>query len=163
MTSALPTGFPPGPGSSPSVQGDERPGIPIDRHIEASKGSLLLVETFPPVLTSLEPMQDTADRAFTIKEHDKASKSPLVKIEEILQSPTIYVQFQDTDDRQPPVEDHGEALKSRDPIVEKLPRYHEDDTAHCCLPNEQVDSNSLRTLPSSLIRLLLQLPGACST
>jgi hypothetical protein len=138
MTSAVPTDFSPSPGSSPSVQGDERPGIPIEKHIEASKGSLVLVETIPLVPTSLEPMQDAGDRSFTIEQHSKAFKSPLVEIEEILQPPNALDSIQDAEKRQPPIEDHGEALKSRHPIVEKSPRYHEDDTAHYCLPNEQV-------------------------
>ena len=86
MTSTIPTDFSSSLGSSPSVQDDERRGIPIKKHIEASKGSLVLVETFPRVPTSLGPMQDVGDRALTIEEHNKASKSPLVKFEEILQS-----------------------------------------------------------------------------
>ena len=163
MTSTIPTDFSSSLGSSPSVQDDERRGIPIKKHIEASKGSLVLVETFPRVPTSLGPMQDVGDRALTIEEHNKASKSPLVKFEGILQSPNALDPFEDAEERQPPIEDQGKSLKSRHPTIAKSSRFHEDDTAHYCLPNEQVYSSSIQIPFSSLIRLLLQLPGAHST
>lgn len=95
---------------------------------------------------SLRPVEDAEGRKCV-----GATKTPLVEVEELVPSLISLTLSGDGDGQQLAIEEDAEASKSPLMTVEEIPlstipfesvqehtRYHEDDKAHYCLPNEQV-------------------------
>jgi hypothetical protein len=134
MASAIPTTFSlPTPSLGPveDAEGQKRVG--------ATKTPLVITEGFVPSLVSLTPSGHGDGQQLAIKEDAGASKSLRVIVKEIPLSTIPFESVQGVKRREVTIEEDVEAVKS--PLVEvedQDTRYHEDEKAHYCLPNEQV-------------------------
>lgn len=127
--------------SLPPVQNGEERDLPTKEDMGGSKSSLIIVEEILSSPTPLRPLtsQDVDERKATMEEHAKASMATFIEVEEIPLPLTPLETFHDAKGRPSTTEVHVEAPGTPLATVEEqASRYHEDDTAHYCLPNEQV-------------------------
>lgn len=139
MTSAAPDTLSLSPVQLMPVQNGEGRELPIKEDMGGLKSSLIIVEELSSSPNSLGPLtvQDVDERKAMMEEHAKASKGTFIEVEEIPLSLTPLETFHDAEGRRSTTEVHVEALEAAlAKVEEQASRYHEDDTAHYCLPNE---------------------------
>lgn len=120
-----------------------------NRSFGATKTALVEIEEFFTSSNTLAPSKDAEERSIAAEKNAKASKSPYVVVEEIPVSPIPLESVQNVERRKFTIEKTDEAFQSLPVKAEEhTSRYHEDNTAQYCLPNEQVDSNMTQSLRS---------------
>lgn len=125
---------------SPVQNGEER-DLPTEEDMGGLKSSLTIVEEILSSPIPLGPLtsRDVDERKDTMEEHAKASMCIFIEVEEISLPLTPLETFHDAKGRPSTTEVHVEALGTPlAKVEEQASRYHEDDTAQYCLPNEQV-------------------------
>jgi hypothetical protein len=113
----------------------------------ATKTALVEVQELFPPSTTLAQSKDAEERSITVEENAKASKSPYAVVEEIPVSPIPLESVRNVESREVTIGETDEAFQSLPvKVEEQTSRYHEDNTAQYCLPNEQVHSNMTQSL-----------------
>ena len=145
MTSAALNALSSSPVPSVPVHGGETRDVPVKEDIGASKRSLITFQELSSSPIPPEPLTliDASVQDITIEKHAKASKVTLVEVEEIPLSLTSLGLSHHAEEQISTTEVHVKDLEI--PLVgagRQGSRYHENDTAHYCLPNEQVYSES---------------------
>jgi hypothetical protein len=130
------------PGTTSKPVGDpEGQKVPVDRSVGAIKPPCVKIEEFVPQPISLASSEEAEGQRFPNEGDVKEPKGLLVVVEEIPTSPLSLESGQGVERRQVTIEEDVKAFNS--PLVngeKQTARYHEDNTAQYCLPNEQVHS-----------------------
>jgi hypothetical protein len=120
----------------------------------ATKTALVEIEELFPSSTTLAPLEEEEERSRTVEVNAKASKSPLAIAQEILLLPLSLESVRNIETQEITIEETYGAFQSLPvKVEEQTSRYHEDNTAHYCLPNEQVHSNMTQSSRSLLTRV----------